>query len=94
MLLRKLRIYFFAGLVVLLPVWLTIFAVVWIFNYVDNAVGAPFDQWFGLSLPGVGLLISMVLVVLAGWLTTHLVGQQLISLGDRILMRIPMVKAI
>lgn len=94
MLLRKLRNWFLAGLVVLLPVWLTLFSVAWLFENVDTAIKAPLEHYFGDTLPGVGVLMALVLLLLVGWLTTHLLGQEMIRFGDGLMLRIPGVRAI
>lgn len=94
MFLRKLRNWFLAGLVVLLPVWLTLFSVGWLFQNVDMAIKAPLEHYFGDTLPGVGVALGLLLFVVAGWLTTHLVGQEVIRFGDQTMLRIPGVRAI
>jgi uncharacterized membrane protein len=94
LILRKLRIWFFAGLVVLLPVWLTIFTVVWLFQNVDQAVIRPINDYLGISLPGLGVLIALVLTTIAGWLTTHLVGRQVIQWGESVMHRLPVVRSL
>ncbi len=94
MIFRKLRNWFLAGLVVLLPVWLTLFSVGWLFQNIDAAVTSPLTGLFGRTLPGVGVLLAVVLFLLVGWLTTHLLGQEMIRFGDRVLLRIPGVRAI
>lgn len=93
MILRKLRNWLLAGLVVLLPVLLSFWLVLWVFNNLDNAVSAPLDK-YGLDLPGVGVLLLLVVLLTVGWLTTHLLGQKLIEIGDKIMLRLPVVKAI
>lgn len=91
---RKLRNWFLAGVVVLLPVWLTLFTVSWLFQNVDDAITKPLTDYFGRPLPGLGLVIALVLFLLVGWLTTHLLGQELIRVGDGLMLRIPVVRAL
>jgi len=92
--LRKLRNWFIAGVVVLLPIWLTLFTVVWVFDNIDTAIVAPFHKYLGVPLPGLGILTAVLVTLLAGWLTTLLLGQQVLKYGDNLLMRIPIVRAI
>ncbi len=91
---RNVRIWFLAGIVVLLPVWLTLFAIIWVFDHIDTAIVAPFHKYLGVTLPGLGILTAVVLTVLAGWLTTVILGQQMIKHGEKFMMRIPIVRAI
>ncbi|HEY3365798.1 MAG TPA: DUF502 domain-containing protein [Symbiobacteriaceae bacterium] len=91
---RKIRNYLLAGLVVLLPVWLSIFTVVWVFENVDKFMGEPLSRYLNVPLPGVGVILALLVTLLAGWLTTHLLGRQLIQAGERAMMRIPVVRAL
>lgn len=81
-------------MVVLLPVGLTIFIVVWLFQYVDNALTGPIEQYTGIAAPGVGVVSAFLLFILVGWLTTHLLGQELLGFGERLMHRIPLVKGL
>lgn len=92
--LRKLRNWILAGVVVLLPIWLTIFTIVWLFDYVDRAVTAPIKNYFKLYIPGLGVLIAIALFLLVGWLTTHLLGQQVLRMGEKLMRRIPLVRGL
>lgn len=89
---RNIRNWLLAGLVVLLPVWLSIFTVVWAFENLDQAVRAPLDRY--INLPGIGVVVAVVLTLLVGWLTTNLLGRQLIQAGERAMMRVPVVRAL
>lgn len=91
---RKVRNYLLAGLVVLLPVWLSIFTVVWLFENVDQLMGEPLSRYLNIPLPGVGVVLAFLVTLLAGWLTTHLLGRQLIQAGERAMLRIPVVRAL
>lgn len=94
MILRRLRNWFFAGLVVLLPVWLTVFTVVWLFQNLDQTVTVPLKEYTGISLPGLGVVTALTLTTFAGWLTTHLLGQQLIHWAEALMHRIPVIRAL
>ncbi|HYG58803.1 MAG TPA: DUF502 domain-containing protein [Symbiobacteriaceae bacterium] len=94
MILRKVRNWMLAGLIVLLPVWLTFAMVWWVFSSLDQAVSGPLRQYFQVPLPGVGVLLAFVLTLLVGWLTTVFVGQRLLDLGERIMLRLPFVRPI
>jgi len=91
---RKLRLWLLAGIVVLAPVWLTLLTVTWLFSSLDEAVSGPLIRYFNMPLPGVGVLLALVVTMLVGWLTTHFLGQKLVDLGERLMMRIPIVRPI
>jgi uncharacterized membrane protein len=91
---RKLRNWFLAGIVVLLPLWLTLFLIYWSFTTLDDVVTSPLRQWTRVYIPGVGVLLLLIVTLLIGWLTTVLVGQKLLDWGDRVMLRLPVVRAI
>ena len=94
MLWRKVRNWFLAGLVVLLPVWLSLFTVFWLFDSLDRVIAAPIQNSFGWKLPGLGIVLAVVVILFAGWLTTHFIGQKMIRGAERALLRIPLVRAL
>lgn len=94
MIFRKLRTWLVAGLVVLLPVWLTFFTVIWLVTNLNAAVNGPITRYLHISLPGLGLVVALLVTLVAGWLTTHFLGRKFIELGDRLMLNIPVVRAL
>ena len=80
---RLLR-WFFQGLVVVGPVALT--------AYVCWKIFSTIDRWLGLSIPGAGFLITIVLVTLVGFLASNLITQGAIGLVERGMVRVPFVR--
>jgi uncharacterized membrane protein len=91
---KLLRKYFLAGLLILLPLIITIYVFVFAFNFLDGILSSIIRFFFGYHLPGLGLLLMIVLIFLAGLFGTNVVGKRLINLGERVLQRIPLVKSI
>jgi uncharacterized membrane protein len=91
---RKLRNGLIAGLVVLLPVWLTLFTLYWAFTNLDAAIAEPLKRHFGWVPPGLGILVAVVLTLLVGWLTNYLVGRKLLNMGERLILRVPFTRPI
>lgn len=100
---RRLKQYFLAGLVVLTPVVLTVYVVWQLFfwidgllnEYVTRAVFRSLDLSPPIeSIPGLGLLALVLLILLVGFIARNYFGRQLINLGEQILQRIPVVKQI
>lgn len=94
MVLRRLRTWLIAGLAVLLPVWLTFVTLKWLFDVVDGALAGILTTLVGRHIPGIGLVITVVVVLLVGSLTNYFVGRQLIRWGDRFLLRVPIIRAV
>jgi uncharacterized membrane protein len=100
----RLRNYFLTGLVVAGPVAITLWLTWWFVTWVDGLV-RPFvpqayrpetylEKYLGFGLPGSGLIVAVIALTLLGFLTANLIGRSLVDLGERILGRIPAVRAI
>jgi uncharacterized membrane protein len=96
----RLRNYFLTGLVVAGPVAITLYLTWWFVTWVDGLV-RPFvpmayrpESYLPFGLPGAGLVVAVVALTLLGFLTANLIGRTLVELGERILGRIPAVRAI
>src|SRR6266540_11242 len=81
---KRLANYFFQGLIFLVPIALTIYAFVWVFRLVDC--------WLGLSIPGLGLLVTLVGITLIGFLLSHLVTRKLLSIFEAFFVRVPIAR--
>ncbi len=93
---RRLRGYFFTGMVVAMPVVITIYLVNWFIDFVDRQVLPIFPEAASsqFAVPGFGLIISAISLVILGWFAANVFGQTLIGFGERIVNRMPVVSAI
>lgn len=89
-----------AGLLVVVPLGITLFILRFLFNLADGFF-APYvrqaERWiFGRAIyaPGLGLIVGTVAIYLAGVVATHVLGGRLVRWWDDFLHRIPLVKAI
>ncbi len=94
-----LRRYFFAGLLVWLPLWVTFSVLRFLIRLMDRTVlllPAPYqpDHLLGFHLPGLGLLISVVVLLVTGLLVTNFLGRHLVLLWERVLSHIPIARTI
>lgn len=90
-LLGRARIYFFAGLLVIAPTAITFWVLIRLLNWVDNLLGRylRFEALDYHRIPGLGLVATVLLLIIVGFVAT-LVGQgPLARLWDRLLLRIP-----
>ena len=86
---RRLRRYFFTGLVVLAPVGATAAILVWLFNTLDAILGTPLQRVIGMHVPGLGLLLLALAILGICWLATYALGRQLIAWWNNMLARFP-----
>jgi uncharacterized membrane protein len=90
---RRVGETFLAGIAVVLPIWITYLIVVeYLLAGVDGLLAPVFVRLFGVRIPGLGVLATLLLVLLVGALTRNMVGRKLVALGERILLNIPIVK--
>lgn len=96
---KSLRSYLLAGLVVWLPILITIGVLRFIIDLLDQTMALlphayqP-EQLIGHHVPGVGVLLSLTLLIFTGIFATNFFGQRLVSWGESILSRIPLVRSI
>jgi len=90
--LRKLRGQFIMGLVLVVPLGLTAWILVWIFNAIDNILGPYIEKLWGHYYPGIGFGVMVVLIYLIGLLAGNFLGRRLIRFGESLLARVPVVR--
>ena len=95
----KLRKYIITGLLIWVPLGITIFAVKLLVNLMDQTIVLLPPAWrpeavFGFDLPGLGIVISSMIIFLTGFILTNIAGRRLIRFWESILDRIPLVRSI
>lgn len=89
-----LRRSFITGFFVTVPLFITVFAFIWIFQIVDGLTGPIYEQLLGRRVPGLGLLTTAVGVLLIGSLATNVIGRRLLQRGEEYLLRVPVFRTI
>ncbi len=103
--LKKLLQYFFQGLIVLAPIGITLWVVVGLFRWIDgflpNLINSLFPDLLEKdaagnlrSLPGLGFIVVVALVLLVGWISSLFVVGRLVTLLDTVLEKTPGIKFI
>ena len=104
--LKKLRAYFFAGVLVMAPIAVTIALALWFIEFVDSHIvplipghwnpNTYIQDYFGikLSVPGVGVVVLVVVITLIGALTAGFLGRFLVRTGENVVARMPVVRSI
>jgi uncharacterized membrane protein len=81
---KRLAQYFLRGLVVIAPVAITLYVCVWIFRSIDGLLGLP--------VPGLGFLLTLVVITLVGFLASNLLAISVVSLLERVMTRLPFIR--
>jgi uncharacterized membrane protein len=89
-----LRRFFLAGLLVIVPAALTFWVIWLLFRKVDGILGGVLAYYTGYSIPGLGFVAVILLVLFVGMLASNLVGRRLVGIGDHIIARVPIVSRI
>ena len=96
---RSVRRYLVAGVLVWLPILATIWVVSFMLRIMDRTLlllppAYRPEALVGFSLPGVGALFALIVLLLTGLLVTNLIGRRLIVWGEELLNRIPLVRTV
>lgn len=90
--LSRLRRYLVTGLIVVAPIGVTAYVLVWLFEHLDAILG----QWLPLQVrfPGVGLLALLLILLFVGWMLRWAVGRRLVAWWNRVLSRLPLTRRV
>jgi len=92
---RKIRAHFLAGILITIPLGLTIWVFYWIFSSVDGFLQRiAINPIFGRDIPGVGFAITVVLIYLVGVIASNVLGRRLLRYGESVLERVPVARHI
>jgi uncharacterized membrane protein len=93
------RKWLLAGLLVIVPVAVTVWVVEWIVSTLDQTLlilpnsWHP-DKWLGFHLPGLGAILAVGILLLVGAVASNFFGKKLVAWWDALLNRIPVVRSI
>jgi len=97
---HRFRTNFFTGAVIVGPVLLTFYLIWWAINLVDGMI-VPWvpkvynpSTYFGVDIPGFGVIVFLIMTAAVGALTKGLFGRQLLKMGENFVDRMPVVRSI
>lgn len=91
---------FVTGLVIVVPVGITLFILKFLFNFADGILGSYLDRLFialthhDYYVPGLGMLTGVMVIYGTGLVATNVLGRRVLAWWDKVLARIPLVKSI
>ncbi len=83
-----------AGLLVIVPMAVTAAVLKFLFGVFDGWMQPLATRLFGQPIPGLGLLVTLVLIWVTGVLSANFAGKKLLELFDRLLENLPLVKTV
>ncbi len=87
---QRLRRYFIAGFFVIVPLGISIYALVKIFEIVDGLTTPLYDQLLHRRVPGLGTLTTVAVIVLTGAFATNVIGRRVLERAEGWLLRVPL----
>ena len=98
----KLLQYFLQGLIILAPIIITVWAVISLFNYIDNLLPNIIHSLFPVfyaedhvdKIPGVGFVVFIIIIVLTGWVSTSYIVGKVVDFLGHVLERTPGIRFI
>jgi len=92
----SIRNYFIAGVVVLIPIGITVYLTLFIIKISSKILPKEINpnHYLPYDIPGLEILISVVLITLIGWLSLSFLGKRMLSLFNNLLERIPILRTI
>ena len=92
----KFRNYFMAGVVVLIPLGITVYLTVFVVEISSLLLPKELNpnHYLGFDILGIEILISILLITLIGWLSLSFLGKKLLYLFNNILKKIPILRTI
>ena len=94
--LAKIRNYFIAGVVVLIPIGITIYLTLFLVSITSKILPKEINpnHYLPYNVPGVEILMSVLLITLIGFLSLSFIGRKLLDVFDSILKKIPILRTI
>lgn len=91
--------YFITGLLVLVPLFITLWVLTSLIGMMDQSLLLLPESWrpkaqLGLEIPGIGAILTLLIIFVTGLLATNFFGMQVILLWESLLNRVPVVKSI
>jgi uncharacterized membrane protein len=96
---KKLKQIFLTGLAVTIPIGLTLYILFFLIDIMDGLLKViptkyhP-DTLLGIHIPGLGIIVTLVLIFVSGLITTSYVGYKIVRSGEDLVSRIPFVRSI
>ena len=90
---QNFRSKLFAGVATLLPLYLTFFVIKFLFVTLEE-MSDPILKRFNLDIPGLGIILTVLLIYILGFLVTNFLGRKIFNIGERIVKKVPIVNMI
>lgn len=91
----KVKRYFITGLLIILPVFLTVYFIWAVVRFVDvvwgNLINIYLLKYFGFQIPGLGFLIAIITIFVVGFIATNILGRKLFHFFENLFLKFPII---
>ncbi|MCC6159817.1 MAG: DUF502 domain-containing protein [Deltaproteobacteria bacterium] len=96
---KDFRSLFLTGLLVIIPLWVTYLTIRFLIGIADDAVlilppGLRPENLLGFHIPGSGLVVAILIILVAGFVARNVLGKKLVKWGEDVIARIPLVRSV
>lgn len=92
---KNLKNYLLAGLLVWLPICLTVWIIKLLLDSLDKIIPSQVSiMIFGIELPGMGLIFVLIILLITGVIARNVFGKSLVDFSNKVILKIPVVKSI
>ena len=92
--LQWLRRSFIAGFFVTVPLFISLAAILWLFRVIDGFVSPAVVQLLGRQIPGLGIAITALAILMVGAVASNVVGKRLLQRAEWLLLHVPLFRSI
>jgi uncharacterized membrane protein len=89
-----LRRSFITGFFVTVPLFISVAAIIWIFNVVDSTTTPLYDRALGRRVPGLGIASTVLLLIVVGAFARNVIGRRVLQRTESALLRVPVFRTI
>ena len=92
----RIRNYFIAGIVVLIPIGITIYLIIFLMSISSKILPKEINpnHYLPYNIPGLEILISIILITFIGWLSLSFIGKKMLDIFENLLKKIPILRTI
>lgn len=95
---KRLNMYFISGVIIFLPLTLTIYLFIWLVTFADGLLGKflkpYFIREFGFYFRGISILIGVYLIILIGFFATHYLGRKIYLRVENLIVKLPFFRQV
>ena len=92
----RIRNYFIAGIVVLIPIGITIYLIIFLMSISSKILPKEINpnHYLPYNIPGLEIVISIILITFIGWLSLSFIGKKMLDIFENLLKKIPILRTI